>query len=130
MGILATNSAERLEEVLGYDILAKDHVPRDGRGAGRHLPIELTSRGYRWCRTCRIIRPPRASHCPDCDNCVLRFDHHCPFVNNCVGQRNYHFFVGFTSSSVCLALFVLPSLFWWAGKQTSQNQAHGTENTK
>ena len=26
----------------------------------------------RFCETCNIIRPPRASHCRDCDNCVLR----------------------------------------------------------
>ena len=26
----------------------------------------------RFCQTCQIIRPPRASHCRDCDNCVLR----------------------------------------------------------
>mmetsp|Transcript_43490 Transcript_43490/g.114735 ORF Transcript_43490/g.114735 Transcript_43490/m.114735 type:complete len:426 (-) Transcript_43490:171-1448(-) len=111
--VLATNSSERLGEVLGYDLLASDSVPLDGKNGGRNLPIELTSRGYRWCRTCRIIRPPRASHCPDCDNCVLRYDHHCPFVNNCVGQRNYHFFFGFVTSVLCLAMLVLPVLFWF-----------------
>ncbi|OLQ11133.1 putative palmitoyltransferase ZDHHC14 [Symbiodinium microadriaticum] len=66
--------------------------------------------GYKWCRTCQIVRPPRSSHCPDCDHCVMRYDHHCPFVNNCIGQRNYIFFVGFVSSVVCLAIVVLPGM--------------------
>jgi len=111
--ITATGTAARLEAALGYDVLASATVPPDGRGGSTKLPAELTSRGYRWCRTCRIVRPPRASHCPDCDNCVLRYDHHCPFVNNCVGQRNYHFFFGFVTSVLCLAMLVLPVLFWF-----------------
>jgi len=111
--ILATDTMGKLEGQLGFDCLATECVPLDGRNGGRNLPADLTSRGYRWCRTCRIIRPPRASHCPDCDNCVLRYDHHCPFVNNCIGQRNYHFFFGFVTSVLCLALLVLPVLFWF-----------------
>jgi len=115
--ILATDSGSNLEAALGYDALASDCVSLDGRNGGRNLPVELQSRGYRWCRTCRIIRPPRASHCPDCDNCVLRYDHHCPFVNNCVGQRNYHFFFGFVTSVLCLAILVLPVLFWFLNSE-------------
>jgi len=111
--VVATRSAASLESALGYDVLSSATVPADGKGGSRSLPIELSSQGYRWCSTCRIIRPPRASHCPDCDNCVLRYDHHCPFVNNCVGQRNYHFFFGFVTSVLCLALLVLPVLFWF-----------------
>ena len=53
------------------------------------VPMHMKRLGYSWCSTCKIIKPPRASHCSNCDNCVLRFDHHCPFINNCVGQRNY-----------------------------------------
>lgn len=111
--IMATGSAAALEAALGFDALASSCVPADGNLSGRALPVDLTRRGYRWCRTCRIIRPPRASHCPDCDNCVLRYDHHCPFVNNCVGQRNYAFFFGFVTSVFCLAIMVLPVLFWF-----------------
>eukprot|EP00434_Breviolum_minutum_P005659 symbB.v1.2.004985.t1/scaffold288.1/size478366/15 len=67
----------------------------------------------RFCQTCHIIRPPRASHCRDCDNCVLRFDHHCPFVNNCIGQRNYIFFSGFLVSVAFLGLAVFAGIGIW-----------------
>eukprot|EP00929_Paragymnodinium_shiwhaense_P038024 TRINITY_DN20166_c1_g1_i1.p1 TRINITY_DN20166_c1_g1~~TRINITY_DN20166_c1_g1_i1.p1 ORF type:complete len:566 (-),score=94.23 TRINITY_DN20166_c1_g1_i1:157-1854(-) len=118
--IIATESAQRLEEELGYNPLGEEVPPpvdaSPGESEGQHrvrVPMALRGQGYRWCHTCKIIRPPRASHCPDCDNCVLRFDHHCPFVNNCVGQRNYIFFMGFTTSVCCLASWVVPSLMWY-----------------
>merc|ERR1712066_186769 len=97
-------------------------------GAEPTLDPKMKSQGYRWCRTCRIIRPPRASHCPDCDNCVLRYDHHCPFVNNCVGQRNYHFFFGFVTSVMCLAVMVFPVLFWFLNSDNFELAVDGLLN--
>ena len=59
--------------------------------------IETTPRIFtpRKCATCNIIRPPGASHCNFCDNCVLNFDHHCFFFSNCIGKRNHKFFILF-----------------------------------
>lgn len=57
---------------------------------------------YKYCHTCQILRPPRASHCHYCDNCVEEFDHHCPWVSNCVGKRNYGYFFLFLLA-VCIA---------------------------
>lgn len=51
--------------------------------------IEGTEPKRKFCKTCNIYRPPRSSHCRDCDNCVEMFDHHCPYINNCIGKNNY-----------------------------------------
>ena len=47
---------------------------------------------HRICETCKIIRPPGASHCSECNNCVMEFDHHCIYISNCVGKRNHKSF--------------------------------------
>ncbi|KAI0078856.1 zf-DHHC-domain-containing protein [Panus rudis PR-1116 ss-1] len=59
------------------------------------IEVKKLTKGPRYCRTCRVYKPPRAHHCRQCNRCVLRMDHHCPWVNNCVGHFNYGHFVRF-----------------------------------
>ena len=90
----------------------------------------------KYCNTCKIYRPPRCSHCRQCQNCVGAYqrmqkkganlcvgvvlyntyrlvilveneDHHCIWLNNCIGRRNYVTFFTFILTATVICFYVL-----------------------
>ncbi|KAI7848706.1 DHHC palmitoyltransferase-domain-containing protein [Circinella umbellata] len=84
-----------------------DSIWHQGIPTQKEVQIKDKSWTLRYCETCRIYRPPRASHCRQCDNCVEVEDHHCIWLNNCIGSRNYRPFFVFITSATLLCLFVI-----------------------
>lgn len=61
----------------------------------------------KFCKTCRIYRPPRTTHCKVCDRCVSQFDHHCTLLGTCVGRNNYRAYFFFLLSGTTLAFSLI-----------------------
>lgn len=99
------------------------HVPRMAVNGTVTLPEEYgniiklpwvdATKGVntKYCNTCNIWRPPRASHCGTCNACVINHDHHCVFLNNCVGRRNYRYFLYFLLLAVVTTSFLAITSF-------------------
>ncbi|XP_011497280.1 PREDICTED: probable palmitoyltransferase ZDHHC24, partial [Ceratosolen solmsi marchali] len=51
--------------------------------------------GWRFCRICELIGPPRSWHCDICNICIVKRDHHCIFTACCVGHCNQRYFLMF-----------------------------------
>lgn len=102
-------------------------IPRDLNPADTNPETVVIQEGvvYKWCRTCHIYRPPRAKHCPVCDNCVDRFDHHCPWVGTCIGRRNYRFFFCFVNSTFVNAAYTFAMCIIFLRKYGSVGDAIG-----
>ncbi|KAG8640628.1 hypothetical protein MANES_13G069900v8, partial [Manihot esculenta] len=74
----------------------------------------------KYCRVCKIYRPPRSCHCAICNNCVEKFDHHCPWIGHCIALRNYRFFLTFVISALSYFVYIFLLSFWRIQKRLSQ----------
>ncbi|ORZ17817.1 DHHC palmitoyltransferase-domain-containing protein [Absidia repens] len=75
--------------------------------ADRYVTIKDKTWYLKYCTTCHIYRPPRASHCRQCNNCVENEDHHCIWLNNCIGKRNYRPFFTFIVTCSIMAIYII-----------------------
>jgi hypothetical protein len=58
------------------------------------------------CRTCKILRPPRSSHCTTADVCVRDYDHYCGVINSVVGMHTFRWFTWFMWAALALVWFI------------------------
>ena len=96
------------ESNINNNIIEKEDIQIKGKAnkeknGNSSIPYIFTERK---CSTCNIIKPPRASHCRYCDDCILNLDHHCFFISNCVGERNHKYFYLFLSFGSISAIYI------------------------
>ncbi|KAL3912215.1 MAG: hypothetical protein SGPRY_008411, partial [Prymnesium sp.] len=66
----------------------------------------------KYCDTCHVVRPARASHDRHTDRCVRRFDHYCPFLGNAVGEGNYLWFLLFVVTTFTSSALFNATCIW------------------
>ena len=107
--------------------------PRSLRGVTLHIrdvvePIGINKDNLyirRYCHTCKIVRPPGASHCPACDYCVKGFDHHCGVLGICVGERTWRHFTWFIILAVVHCMFIFSVSMYSVTTTTYETTQYG-----
>ncbi|KAK7324797.1 hypothetical protein VNO77_28644 [Canavalia gladiata] len=98
-------------------------IPRNDQGTSEEAGIKdgtkskkVTVNGVemklKYCRVCRIFRPPRSCHCAICDNCVERYDHHCPWIGQCIGLRNHRFYIALVIFALIFYVYIFAFSCW------------------
>ncbi|KAJ9170072.1 hypothetical protein P3X46_018206 [Hevea brasiliensis] len=109
-GIIPRNDQTPLEEI----------GTSDGGSRRKKVTINGVEVKLKYCRICKIFRPPRSCHCAICNNCVEKFDHHCPWIGHCIALRNYRFFLTFVISALNFFIYIFLFSFWRIQKRMSK----------
>ncbi|GAV66979.1 zf-DHHC domain-containing protein [Cephalotus follicularis] len=109
-GIIPRNDGASIEEVGTSNGNKRKRVSVNG--------VELK---LKYCRICRIFRPPRSCHCAVCDNCVEKFDHHCPWIGQCIALRNYRFYMAFVISALIFFIYIFVFSCWRIHQRMLEN---------